>query len=329
MSAWKKLNQQDAFVTSYVAKKSWTVASSSIFDSASTEVQYKYGTTSSLFEYYPDSADLFSGSYKPLVYRSLDQLYYRDFDDNLGFLTSSAITSSKLLYDHYLESSFLTSSRFLSSSAIVLSIGRNKVGTHIEPSSVTITPAPNAAAQGGLYIENGYFVGDNYLEASADGYYGGIDTITDDGDGILRLENNPFAGATNVGNVIYTHGQVIITDKELTDYLIESQSVGLSWKSNQPIYTYNYNIKVSDNEFNFTSNPSAQSGSTTLNYSGSKYNQPSGILADQVTGSYFQPYITTVGLYNDAQELIAVGKLGQPLPKPANTELTIKIKLDI
>ena len=63
MSAWKKLNQQHAFVTSYVAKKSWTVASSSIFDSASTEVQYKYGTTSSLFEYYPDSADLFSGSY--------------------------------------------------------------------------------------------------------------------------------------------------------------------------------------------------------------------------------------------------------------------------
>ena len=67
---------------------------------------------------------------------------------------------------------------------------------------------------------------------------------------------------------------------------------------------------------NFTQNPTALTGSDNK-------------LKDIVTGSEFTPYITTVGLYNDAQELIAVGKLGQPIPKPANTELTIKVKLDI
>jgi len=54
-----------------------------------------------------------------------------------------------------------------------------------------------------------------------------------------------------------------------------------------------------------------------------------GILKNNVTGSAFQPYITTVGLYNDANELIAVGKMGQPVPKSANTEMTIVVKIDI
>ena len=103
----------------------------------------------------------------------------------------------------------------------------------------------------------------------------------------------------------------------------------ISFKSNLPIYTKTYSIKVSDYEFNHTLNPSAQTGNTVLNYSGSKYLQPSGIYSNNVTGSDFQPYITTVGLYNDSNELIAVGKLAQPLPKPAGTELTIQVKLDV
>ena len=52
-------------------------------------------------------------------------------------------------------------------------------------------------------------------------------------------------------------------------------------------------------------------------------------LKDNVSGSSFQPYITSVGLYNDTNELIAVGKLSQPLVKPAETELTVQVKLDI
>ena len=39
-------------------------------------------------------------------------------------------------------------------------------------------------------------------------------------------------------------------------------------------------------------------------------------------------YITTVGLYNDAQDLLAVAKLSQPLPKDFTKEALIKVKLD-
>ena len=39
-------------------------------------------------------------------------------------------------------------------------------------------------------------------------------------------------------------------------------------------------------------------------------------------------YITTVGLYNDANELLAVAKLSEPLKKTPDTEFTIRVRLD-
>jgi len=47
-----------------------------------------------------------------------------------------------------------------------------------------------------------------------------------------------------------------------------------------------------------------------------------------VTASYFNPYVTTVGLYDDEQNLLAVGKLSQPLPTSTTTDTTILINID-
>jgi len=47
-----------------------------------------------------------------------------------------------------------------------------------------------------------------------------------------------------------------------------------------------------------------------------------------VTGSDFSPYVTTIGLYNENQELLAVAKLAQPLPTSQTTDTTILINLD-
>jgi len=53
------------------------------------------------------------------------------------------------------------------------------------------------------------------------------------------------------------------------------------------------------------------------------------IYNDYVTSSFFSPYVTTVGLYNNNQELLAVGKLAQPLPTSQTTDTTILINLDL
>ena len=82
------------------------------------------------------------------------------------------------------------------------------------------------------------------------------------------------------------------------------------------IYQNEIRCHVNENEYNYTLNPSANAFGT------------SGSYIDAVTGSDFQPYATTVGLYNDADELIIVGKLGVPVPIPKNTDITFIIRYD-
>ena len=68
-------------------------------------------------------------------------------------------------------------------------------------------------------------------------------------------------------------------------------------------------------EYNYSENPSYISGST-----------------GEVLYSYFinnpQTYITTIGLYNDTNELLAVAKLSRPLLKNFTKEALVRIKLD-
>ena len=48
-----------------------------------------------------------------------------------------------------------------------------------------------------------------------------------------------------------------------------------------------------------------------------------------VSGSDFSPYITTIGLYNDAGELLAIGKLAQPIKKRNDVDMNFLIRLDL
>ena len=52
------------------------------------------------------------------------------------------------------------------------------------------------------------------------------------------------------------------------------------------------------------------------------------IYHDFCTGSYFSPYVTTVGLYNESNELVVVGKLANPLPISLQTDTTYIINFD-
>jgi hypothetical protein len=74
-------------------------------------------------------------------------------------------------------------------------------------------------------------------------------------------------------------------------------------------------IRPRSSEFNYSENPSFISGSTgEVIYSGF-INNP-------------QVYITTIGLYNDTNELLAVAKLSRPLLKDFTKEALIRVKLD-
>lgn len=73
-------------------------------------------------------------------------------------------------------------------------------------------------------------------------------------------------------------------------------------------------IRVRNAEFNYSTNPSNITGS--------------GELTHDVMVNSPQAYITSVGMYNDSNDLIAVAKLSRPLLKDFTKEALIRIKLD-
>jgi hypothetical protein len=90
----------------------------------------------------------------------------------------------------------------------------------------------------------------------------------------------------------------------------------MSLQAQTTIYQNEVRCHVNENDFNYTQNLSA-----TISGSNGQY-------IDAITGSDFRPYATTVGLYNDQNELLIVGKLSTPYPIPSNTDITFVIKWD-
>jgi hypothetical protein len=74
-------------------------------------------------------------------------------------------------------------------------------------------------------------------------------------------------------------------------------------------------VRARNAEFNYSENPSFISGSTGEILFSSFINNP-------------QTYPTTVGLYNDTNELLAVAKLSRPLLKDFTKEVLVRVKLD-
>lgn len=100
--------------------------------------------------------------------------------------------------------------------------------------------------------------------------------------------------------------------------IININNFKLSFTNEHTIYENYITAHVNENEFNTTYNPSLRVTSSDA------YSQ----IQDFATGSYFQPYATTLGLYNDNNELLMVAKFGQPVPISLETDMTFLIRYD-
>ena len=93
------------------------------------------------------------------------------------------------------------------------------------------------------------------------------------------------------------------------------RNYGLQARSSEQVKSTYYFVRVKNGDFNYSNNPSFVTGSN-------------GDLAYTTFISNPQTYITTVGLYNDRRELLAVAKMSQPILKSFTREVLIKVKLD-
>ena len=149
-------------------------------------------------------------------------------------------------------------------------------------------------------ITNGVYGGTNPI------YYG----LSYPQSGILVLDS---AHVSQSANIPYSSGSAV-NNNIVTFNAIHSASY-FSARNYQTINSTYYFVRVLNNMFNYSNNPSFTTGSLgDLRY------------ADMISDP--KVYITTVGLYNDNNELLAVAKVSQPLQKAFNQEATLRIRLD-
>jgi len=81
------------------------------------------------------------------------------------------------------------------------------------------------------------------------------------------------------------------------------------------VSTSHYFVRANNREFNFSNNPTFTTGSV-------------GAFVQSTFERDPKVYITTVGLYDDSNELLAVAKTSKPIEKSFDKEVAIKVKLD-
>jgi hypothetical protein len=327
MSVYKQFQSSDYVITPFQVNKSFTFKGTSEFTASNVSIDRFIGKNITTIPFVSGSNP--TGQIQilnqELIYKSIKQIYYGNYQtspysgiattasvqlgsDPTGDTLFGPISSQGKYFNYFDKITTLTIPRLFPTasgdSIGVISIPSNLFGENIKPGTLTITTPNN--------------------------------TLIDDGEG------NLMEATAKVGDIVYQHGIIILTafgssitgsaygsstygtsiygTNGISDLneIITGSNITCSFQSTTTIYESQYKCTLRENEFNYTQNPSSMTSSLNNN-----------ILYDTLTGSYFEPYITTVGLYNENYELIAVGKLSQPLQSSNTTDTNILINLDL
>ena len=113
----------------------------------------------------------------------------------------------------------------------------------------------------------------------------------------------------------YAAGNYIYNDNNRRVFtFISSSNPAFNLQSSETVSSRYFFTRVKNSEFNYTTNPTVIDSNGNLLYTQLIYNP--------------QTYITTVGLYNNSGDLLAVAKLNKPLVKDFTKELLLRVKLD-
>ena len=334
MIAYKQLLASDVIVTPFEVNKAFAFSGSQL-TSSTVGIDRFLGKNINSNPFISGSnptTGYISTQDQELVYDSIQQLYYSNY---LSSSYGDAANSSSLvpgtntegnvlvgtspspgMYDNYLQTTLTFAKNFPTGSnqfVGVISIPSRLFGDYIQPKSfVYTTPSGSLTddGEGNIIDTNSEIIGNIF-------YYQGLITIT---------TSNPIGyGFVTYGNTLY--GGQAGDNTSILGY-VTSSNITCSFSSSYKIHETQYKCTISENEFNFSQNPSLSSGSTSISSSAGTFFTPGQYLTNNVTGSYFLPYVTTVGLYDENQNLLAVGKLSQPLPVSPTTDTTILINLD-
>ena len=185
-------------------------------------------------------------------------------------------------------------------SGSVVSIPQNEFGDRIKPGTFTLTDSTTGAIIKDDFNGNLFGFNATFSQSSATS--------------LSSSENY-------IGNIFYNLGVFSITETAsfdgTNDYSeVTSGNYTLRYNGVHEISTYEYVCNAASNEFNQTQNE------TIFKVGGA------GKLKDHLTGSAFPTYITEVGLYDDAEDLIGIARLSQAIPKSRKIPMRFFVRMD-
>lgn len=136
--------------------------------------------------------------------------------------------------------------------------------------------------------------------------------------GIIVLGAAGLDASASLGTIRTTntdaqnHGKLFTA---ISGAAFEDSANGFQARSEEEVKSTFFFVRAKNAEYNFSNNPSYVTGSN-------------GKLNQQTFVGDPKSYITTVGLYNNDNELLAIAKLSKPLLKSFSNEILIKVKLD-
>ena len=354
MSFRKNIEPENVLISSFQVHKTFTFTDT---DSGSGffSVPLVKGSDSNLYDFSATAdSSTFSGStyYHVPTYHEVNNLYYKDINTMRGYIdyirgvpTSSNgvinYTSNKVLDDTTLKLK-RPYTRQLKDTATLISVPQKFYGEYIQPGSITVTDDSSDST----FVLKDDSRGNLYDVAYSSSYAN-------------RVPDSKYSGSL-VGNVFYNDGLIVITETGSYSSVATSNGTDgftLKFNSSQTIYEREYVCVVDENEFQHTTNKSlkvGRSGSFTMGsfitsslrgtrFDGFPYNlvgySTSSINTDgyeigteligEATHSDFATYVTEIGLYNDNNELLVVGKLAKPVRLSKETQTSIVVRFDV
>ena len=351
MAAYKTLNSQDIIISPLEVSKGFSFEGNAL-TASNVAIDRYLGN-----KFAPQESTGYITEYsQSAIYYQTQQLYYSNFVSssngnvqkaNILKINVDGTTTGKIAsnaFENFIPTDLLPQRFWLTSSYSAASLTGEGYGTVeygdtvygieiFEPIIATMS-IPRA-------LFGDYIIPKSIIITTDSGSY------FDDGEGRLQMNTpkNELKSIT-VGNVIYEHGIIVFTggtrqegtgesgsygDAEYgsgfyggrtvgnndSENFVKTSNITCSFSSSFTIYETQYKCTIGESEFNYTLNPSMINSGSNI-----------GAMQSFATESYFDPYVTTVGLYNNDQELLAVGKMAQPLPTSRTTDTTILVNID-
>jgi hypothetical protein len=331
------------------------------YDTLTTEEALENGTWHQLRTmYYRDPHNLYTsyGTIKP-TYSEIEKVKQRVLNDKAYVYTipqikfgeeikpNSVILTSQLLNETILDDGFGNLASNYNSYIFKTIDIQNSLFIFEDPDGTELTAELVSYEEGpAIDIENAIF----QIKLQDIFYLIKIDVETSfiswlgvfDATGILKV--SPVV----IGNVFYSHGIITITrDTDTARIGMLDNDWQLNYQSTNTIYENEILLVVDEDEFNTSTNPTAvdfinlQNVEYTTSFEGTKrtskydaatikpeflaYEYSSSI---DPTGSFKAPYVTTIGLYDENMDMVAVAKLATPIKSTPDLPVNFLVRID-